>query len=77
MPSTTEAVALVRAFDASPEEEKSRELILTLLEFTAAAFSRDRQIDLSVLTGDCLRPASPGPSFPACSENVSFPAPPG
>jgi 8-oxo-dGTP pyrophosphatase MutT (NUDIX family) len=42
MQSTTEALALVRAFDASPEEEKSRELILTLLEDTAAAFSRDQ-----------------------------------
>jgi 8-oxo-dGTP pyrophosphatase MutT (NUDIX family) len=42
MPSTTEALVLVRAFDASPEEEKSRELILKLLEYTAAAFSRDQ-----------------------------------
>jgi 8-oxo-dGTP pyrophosphatase MutT (NUDIX family) len=42
MRSTEEALALVRAFAASPEEEKSRELILTLLEFTAAPFSRDQ-----------------------------------
>ena len=40
MRSTAEALALVRAFDTSPEEEKSRELILSLLEFTAAPFSR-------------------------------------
>ena len=32
----------MRAFDASPEEEKSRELILALLEFTQAPFSRDQ-----------------------------------
>ncbi|HEX5229351.1 MAG TPA: NUDIX domain-containing protein [Bryobacteraceae bacterium] len=37
-----EALGLVRAFQASPEEEKSRELILSLLEFTAAPFSRDQ-----------------------------------
>lgn len=42
MPATAEALALVRAFQASPEEEKSRELILTLLEFTDAPFSRDQ-----------------------------------
>ncbi len=42
MRSTTEALALVRAFDASPEEEKSRELILALLESTEAPFSRDQ-----------------------------------
>ena len=42
MPATAEALALVRAFPASPEEEKSRELILTLLEFTGAPFSRDQ-----------------------------------
>jgi 8-oxo-dGTP pyrophosphatase MutT (NUDIX family) len=42
MRSPTEALALVRAFDPSPEEEKSRELILALLEFTAAPFSRDQ-----------------------------------
>jgi 8-oxo-dGTP pyrophosphatase MutT (NUDIX family) len=42
MRSTAEALALVRAFPASPEEEKSRELILTLLEFTGAPFSRDQ-----------------------------------
>jgi 8-oxo-dGTP pyrophosphatase MutT (NUDIX family) len=40
MPSTAEGLALVRAFDASPEEEKSRELILVLLELTNAPFSR-------------------------------------
>lgn len=39
---TAEALALVRAFEASPEEEKSRELILALLEQTAAPFSRDQ-----------------------------------
>ena len=42
MRSTSEALSLVRAFDASPEEEKSRELILSLLEFTGAPFSRDQ-----------------------------------
>ena len=42
MRSTAEAFALVRAFGASPEEEKSRELILSLLEFTPAPFSRDQ-----------------------------------
>jgi 8-oxo-dGTP pyrophosphatase MutT (NUDIX family) len=40
--STSEALALVRAFDASPEEEKSRELILALLELTSKPFSRDQ-----------------------------------
>src|SRR5580698_8081277 len=40
--STSEALALVRAFDASPEEEKSRELILALLEHTPDPFSRDQ-----------------------------------
>ena len=42
MPSTQEALAIVRAFDAAPEEEKSRELILTLLEFTPSPFARDQ-----------------------------------
>lgn len=42
MRSIAEAVALVNAFDASAEEEKSRELIRALLEFTAAPFSRDQ-----------------------------------
>jgi 8-oxo-dGTP pyrophosphatase MutT (NUDIX family) len=42
MRSTTEALALVNAFDASPEEEKSRELILALLELTDDPFSRDQ-----------------------------------
>jgi 8-oxo-dGTP pyrophosphatase MutT (NUDIX family) len=42
MRSTVEALALVRAFHASPEEEKSRELIFSLLEFTPAPFSRDQ-----------------------------------
>jgi 8-oxo-dGTP pyrophosphatase MutT (NUDIX family) len=42
MRSTTEALALARAFEAAPEEEKSRELILSLLEFTASPFSRDQ-----------------------------------
>jgi 8-oxo-dGTP pyrophosphatase MutT (NUDIX family) len=40
MRAVAEALALVRAFDASPEEEKSRELILALLELTEAPFSR-------------------------------------
>jgi 8-oxo-dGTP pyrophosphatase MutT (NUDIX family) len=40
MRSTAEALALVRAFQASPEEEKSRELILSLLELTDEPFSR-------------------------------------
>lgn len=42
MRSTAEALALVRGFDASSEEEKSRELILALLELTDAPFSRDQ-----------------------------------
>jgi 8-oxo-dGTP pyrophosphatase MutT (NUDIX family) len=42
MPSTPVALALVRAFSPSPEEEKSRELILALLELTEAPFSRDQ-----------------------------------
>jgi 8-oxo-dGTP pyrophosphatase MutT (NUDIX family) len=42
MRSPQEALTLLRAFDASPEEEKSRELILSLLELTAAPFSRDQ-----------------------------------
>jgi 8-oxo-dGTP pyrophosphatase MutT (NUDIX family) len=37
-----EALAMVRAFEASLEEEKSRELILALLELTEAPFSRDQ-----------------------------------
>jgi 8-oxo-dGTP pyrophosphatase MutT (NUDIX family) len=42
MRSTAEALGLVRAFEAWPEEEKSRELILALLESTDAPFSRDQ-----------------------------------
>jgi len=42
MRSPQPALDLVRVFEASPEEEKSRELILSLLEFTAAPFSRDQ-----------------------------------
>jgi len=42
MRAPAEALALVRAFEASPEEEKSRELILSLLQFTPAPFSRDQ-----------------------------------
>ncbi len=42
MPSTAMALALVRAFEPAPEEEKSRELILALLECTEAPFSRDQ-----------------------------------
>jgi 8-oxo-dGTP pyrophosphatase MutT (NUDIX family) len=37
-----EALALVRAFDVAAEEEKSRELILALLECTPGPFSRDQ-----------------------------------
>jgi 8-oxo-dGTP pyrophosphatase MutT (NUDIX family) len=42
MRSANEALALTRAFDAAPEEEKSRELIVALLEFTPVPFSRDQ-----------------------------------
>lgn len=42
MPSTAEALALVRGFQTSPQEEKSRELILALLELTEAPFSREQ-----------------------------------
>jgi 8-oxo-dGTP pyrophosphatase MutT (NUDIX family) len=42
MRSTAAALAQVRAFEAAPEEEKSRELILSLLELTGAPFSRDQ-----------------------------------
>ena len=42
MRSTLEGFGLVRSFQASPEEEKSRELILALLESTEAPFSRDQ-----------------------------------
>ena len=40
--SIDDALALVRAFHASPEEEKSRELIVNLLVLTSAPFSRDQ-----------------------------------
>jgi len=40
MPSLADALALVRAFPATPEEEKSRELILALLAGSEAPFSR-------------------------------------
>ena len=40
MPSTGEALSLATSFAASAEEEKSRELVLALLEQTAAPFSR-------------------------------------
>jgi len=40
MPSTGEALSLAASFAASAEEEKSRELILALLEHTPAPFSR-------------------------------------
>jgi 8-oxo-dGTP pyrophosphatase MutT (NUDIX family) len=40
MPSTGEALSLATSFNASAEEEKSRELILALLEHTPAPFSR-------------------------------------
>jgi 8-oxo-dGTP pyrophosphatase MutT (NUDIX family) len=42
MRSTSEALSLAAGFSASPEEEKSRELILALLEYTEAPFSRDQ-----------------------------------
>ena len=42
MRSNAEALALVRAFDAAPEEEKSRELILALLDCSPDPFSRDQ-----------------------------------
>jgi 8-oxo-dGTP pyrophosphatase MutT (NUDIX family) len=42
MRSTAEALRLARSFDASAEEEKSRELILALIELTEAPFSRDQ-----------------------------------
>jgi 8-oxo-dGTP pyrophosphatase MutT (NUDIX family) len=42
MPSRDEAVSLATSFAPSPEEEKSRELILALLEHTDAPFSRDQ-----------------------------------
>jgi 8-oxo-dGTP pyrophosphatase MutT (NUDIX family) len=42
MRSIEEARRLVEAFNASPEEHKSRELILALLEKTEAPFSRDQ-----------------------------------
>jgi 8-oxo-dGTP pyrophosphatase MutT (NUDIX family) len=42
LPSTALVLALVRPFSPSPEEEKSRELILALLELTEAPFSRDQ-----------------------------------
>jgi 8-oxo-dGTP pyrophosphatase MutT (NUDIX family) len=53
MRSTEEALAIVRVFDASPEEEKSRELILSLLELTPAPFSRD-QFHPGHITGTAL-----------------------
>lgn len=40
MPSTGEALSLTASFAASADEEKSRELILALLEHTPAPFSR-------------------------------------
>jgi len=40
MRSTAEALGLLREFQAAPEEEKSRELILSLLDCTPAPFSR-------------------------------------
>ncbi len=42
MRSSTEALGLAHSFDASAEEEKSRELILALLKLTEAPFSRDQ-----------------------------------
>ena len=42
MPSTAEAFRLATSFAASPEEEKSRELILALVEHTPAPFSCDQ-----------------------------------
>jgi 8-oxo-dGTP pyrophosphatase MutT (NUDIX family) len=40
--STVEALGLVTLFSASPEEEKSRELILALLEQTPSPFARNQ-----------------------------------
>jgi 8-oxo-dGTP pyrophosphatase MutT (NUDIX family) len=42
MPSRDEAVSLAASFAPSPQEEKSRELILALLEHTPDPFSRDQ-----------------------------------
>jgi hypothetical protein len=42
MPSRDEAQSLAISFAASPVEEKSRELILALLQYTPAPFSRDQ-----------------------------------
>jgi len=42
MPARDEALRLAANFAASPAEQKSRELILALLEHTAAPFSRDQ-----------------------------------
>jgi 8-oxo-dGTP pyrophosphatase MutT (NUDIX family) len=42
MRTSDEAIALAHAFEASPEDEKSRELILALLEQTEAPFSRNQ-----------------------------------
>src|ERR1700693_366069 len=42
MSSRDEAVSLATSFAASPQEEKSRELILALLEHTPDPFSRDQ-----------------------------------
>ena len=42
MPSTAEAFHLATSYRALLEEEKSRELILALLEHTSAPFSRDQ-----------------------------------
>jgi 8-oxo-dGTP pyrophosphatase MutT (NUDIX family) len=42
MPAREEALRLTADFAASPLEEKSRELVLALLENTAAPFSRDQ-----------------------------------
>jgi 8-oxo-dGTP pyrophosphatase MutT (NUDIX family) len=42
MPQVEEAVSLARGFSAAREEEKSRELILALLEGTKAPFSRSQ-----------------------------------
>lgn len=53
MPSVAQAGEMVRAFDASPYEEKSRELIVSLLELTPAPFSRG-QFHPGHITGTAL-----------------------
>ena len=61
MRSTAEAIALVRAFSPSPEEEKSRELILALLELhRGAVFARSVSIPATLPAPPwcCIRTAA-------------------